>query len=246
MIVTNPIIAEVNHCLMLIMLRYICFGLVFLVACDTPLSPVAEPDFEPAMLIPLEIGNEWAYRSTIGASVDSTRRRIIATQNHGGHTYYDMGSYDEENGWLLGSLVRVNSEGYAEHTRSSSGGPEMDPFWFFRFHHEGLSPVYHLEGNASFWHPADSVRGPRLETGRREMELMDTNVSLTVPAGSFSNVHWYQMRYVGVETGVVGYERDFYFAPGVGQIRQESRSLYAYTWSTELISYHTGDQPAMP
>jgi hypothetical protein len=165
-------------------------------------SPTPRP-LDTTVIVPLTVGNRWRYRQTIiGSTIPPTERvvEVLGDTLLRGQTWavINGGISFHEHYPLYTSFYRRDADGVHEW-----GNYDNQAQWG-----QGFTPLF----------PYPVKVGDRLHQYLGGGRVLATDTSITVPAGTFRCYHYRHYMDSGFPGAV---DMDFFFAPGVGLIRND-------------------------
>ena len=178
-----------------LIIAVVAAGLILIAACDT--TGIPSDDFAGESLIPLEIGNQWIWRTTEQSFVDGWQdstyvdtTRVVADVLLDDERWYQLRTNGEE------ALATNRPSGY---WKSGPGGI-------------GAHLVYQYPAEVGDTFPAISAHDSSY------VRVMSLDTTITVPAGTFQAVHYAQITAI---TSGLSFACNFFVAPQVGLVKKQ-------------------------
>jgi hypothetical protein len=204
-------------------------------------APAADAAVAAERYLPLEVGNTWTYKVTpLGGQPVNKTNTVEAFEDAGG-MHAGVMAYrvrtDKVGGTTIGwqqdtgnSVVRLREDDY-DTTMTLQTSTDYEPNKL-RIDESGA----HLAVNAQFVQSFsesihDAIANTNMTVAKNETwTVIATDEQLTVPAGTFTCLH---LKRTGTNTGGVAVTKEFWFAKGVGKIKELDTSA----GTEELASY---------
>ncbi|MES2766500.1 MAG: hypothetical protein V4642_11555 [Bacteroidota bacterium] len=182
---------------------------IILSGCSDNSSNPAESTGE---IWPLKVGNQWIFKIHVIDSIGAAERTVLDTST------------------VIGSKT-INNEIWYDIYQDGIVQLKI----YFKNRPDGLWAIHKDESALVYKFPA-KVGDIMLENDEK-LEVISTDTSITTPAGIFICYAYREINNFEFDGKSETTEKISYFAPNIGQIKSEVKSLRGHQSRSELISY---------